>query len=147
MFVRGHYPFLLLLRLNFQFCAYRSEMNLDYVINQLLLVVLLFVFPPNTRKRRFYSWFNYTKRRGCFLKPACCLRPTTAHDKKQAEKNIHAGGILNPKSVHEGFRPLHTTGMYIHTRGVYLKVCFSLSFLKVVVSNSQKQSVSNALIM
>lgn len=52
---------------------------------------------------------------------ARCSRPTTAHSSKQAEKNNHAGGILNPKSVHEGFRPLHTSGMYIHTRGAYLK--------------------------
>lgn len=47
---------------------------------------------------------------------------------KQNFGNTHAGGILNPKSVHEGFRPLHTSGMIIHTRGIYLLFAFDCIF-------------------
>ena len=41
------------------------------------------------------------------------------------------------------FRPLHTSGMYIHTRGVDSGLSLT-TIMKVLVSNSQKQSVSNA---
>ena len=140
LFVRGHYLFCFCL-LNFQFCTYRSEMNLVYIKSSVSLYCFVFIYnlTKHLKSEHFTSLIATNKKRRCLTSAYPTLRGLPQPCRKNKQRNTHAEVYrYTVKCARGNEASQHTTESNIQTpwrSPLHLSwFCFSI----VVVSKSPK---------